>query len=174
MRRLLDGETVTHTGPHYRTEELALYPPPLNGTLPIMIGGGGERKTLRIVAQYADMWDAGTTPEVETIRRKLDALETHCAAVGRDPTSIERVISPKISIREDAATARDVYDAALRHNGAEPGPNFRPWAGPPEAIAEQMRPFIELGFRHFIVDLPSPYDRETIERWISEVKPLLG
>jgi alkanesulfonate monooxygenase SsuD/methylene tetrahydromethanopterin reductase-like flavin-dependent oxidoreductase (luciferase family) len=173
VRRLFNGETVTHNGPRYRVQDLTLYPPPVRGTLPIMIGGAGERKTLRTVAKYADMWDVGITPDVDVVRRKLEVLAAHCAAVGRDLAAIERVISPTVYIRDDVRAARRAYEAALRHNGDEPDPASDPWIGPPEVVAERMRPYVELGFRHFIVDLPAPFDRETIERWIGEVRPLL-
>lgn len=173
VRPLFNGETVTHHGPRYSVQDLTMYPPPVRGTLPIMIGGAGERKTLRTVAKYADMWDTGISPKIDLVRHKLGVLERHCEAVGRDIADIELIISPSIYIRNDRAAARAAYDAALINNRSTPDPEATPWIGPPEAIAEHMRPFIELGFRHFIVDLPSPYDRETIERWIGEVKPLL-
>jgi alkanesulfonate monooxygenase SsuD/methylene tetrahydromethanopterin reductase-like flavin-dependent oxidoreductase (luciferase family) len=171
--RLFAGETVNHDGPHYRVKDLTLYPPPLHGTLPIMIGGTGERKTLRIAARYADMSDLGISTDVELSRHKIEVLHRHCESVGRDPGEIELVISPTVYIRDDVREARRTYEAALRHNGQEPDPQANPWIGPPDAVAERMRPFVELGFTHFIVDLPAPYDRETIERWIGEVRPLL-
>lgn len=174
VRPLFNGETVTHEGPRYRVRDLRMFPPPVRGTLPIMIGGAGEKKTLRTVAKYADMWDTSTSPAVEPTRRKLEVLQRHCDAVGRDIAEIELCVSPSVYIRNDRAAARAAYDAALVHNRSVPDPAADPWVGPPEAIAERMQPFIDLGFRHFIVDLPSPYDRETIERWIGEVKPLVS
>jgi alkanesulfonate monooxygenase SsuD/methylene tetrahydromethanopterin reductase-like flavin-dependent oxidoreductase (luciferase family) len=173
VRPLFNGRTVTHDGPHYRVKDLTMYPPPVRGTLPIMIGGSGEKKTLRTVAKYADMWDVGISPDVDQVRHKLEVLQRHCEAVGRDINEIEKIISPSVYIRDEPAAARAAYDAALRNNRSEPDPHANPWVGPPEVVAERMRPFIDLGFRHFIVDLPSPYDRETIERWVGEVKPLL-
>jgi alkanesulfonate monooxygenase SsuD/methylene tetrahydromethanopterin reductase-like flavin-dependent oxidoreductase (luciferase family) len=173
LRQLFAGETITHAGPHYQIDNLRLYPPPVRGKLPIMIGGSGEKKTLRTVAKYADMWDLGETPDPAIGRRKLDVLAEHCVVVGRDIGEIELVVSPTVYIRDDAREARRVRDAALVHNGATPDPASSPWVGPPELVAERMRPWLELGYRHFIVDLPAPYDRETIERWIGEVKPLL-
>jgi probable F420-dependent oxidoreductase len=64
-----------------------LNPPPV-GPLPILIGGGGEKVTLKLVAQYADMWHG--FGDADTFRRKNAVLEQHCAAVGRDPSEIER------------------------------------------------------------------------------------
>ena len=175
MRRLFNGETVTHDGPHYRVEDLTMYPPPVNGSLPIMIGGSGEKKTLRTVAKYAHMWDVGIAPNLEPVRHKIDVLAEHCAAVGRDMGEIQRIITPTIYIRDNPEEARRVWAEARNRNGEIPPRNLAPWIGPPEVIAEHMRPFIEeLGFTGFIVDLPSPYDQETIERWIGEVRPLLG
>jgi alkanesulfonate monooxygenase SsuD/methylene tetrahydromethanopterin reductase-like flavin-dependent oxidoreductase (luciferase family) len=174
MRRLLNGETVTHDGPHYRVDDLTMYPPPVNGTLPIMIGGAGEKKTLRTVAKYADMWDISISPNVDLARHKIDVLAEHCAAVGRDMREIQLLTSPTIYIRDEPAEAWRVWEAARRYNGEEPSPTATPWVGPPEVIAEHMRPFIEdLGLTGFIVDLPAPFDHETIERWIGEVKPML-
>jgi alkanesulfonate monooxygenase SsuD/methylene tetrahydromethanopterin reductase-like flavin-dependent oxidoreductase (luciferase family) len=174
VRQLFDGATVTHDGPHYQVRDLTLYPPPVRGTLPIMVGGAGERKTLRTVARFADMWDIGITPDVAVLRHKLEVLAGHCDAEGRDMATIECVVSPSVCIRDDVREARRAYEAALRHNGIEPDPQANPWIGPPAAVAERMRPFIELGFTHYIVDLPAPFDRETIERWVGEVRPLVG
>jgi alkanesulfonate monooxygenase SsuD/methylene tetrahydromethanopterin reductase-like flavin-dependent oxidoreductase (luciferase family) len=174
LRRLFAGETVTHDGPHYHVHDLRLYPPPARGKLPLMIGGSGEKKTLRTVAKYADMWDLGESPDPAIGRRKLEVLAEHCAAVGRDVAEIERIVSPTVYIRDEVADARRARDAALAHNGEQPNPASDPWVGPPELIAERMRPWLEMGYRHFIVDLPAPYDRETIERWRGEVMPLLA
>jgi F420-dependent oxidoreductase-like protein len=175
LRALFDGETVTRDGPHYRTQALRISPLPLQPRLPIMIGGGGERKTLRTVARYADIWHYFARP-LDDLRRRIAALESHCADVGRDPATIERALTQRrLAIRDDPAAARRAFDAALTHNRTDPA-TFSPdgaWFGPPELIAEQMLPYLELGFRHLIVELPAPFDQETIERLIGEVKPLL-
>ena len=173
LRPLFDGETVTHDGPRYQVHDLTLYPPPVRGSIPIMIGGAGERKTLRTVAKYADLWDANMPLDPPQVARKVAVLDDHCAAVGRDPATIERVVSPRVYIRDDERAARQAYAAALRHNGAEPDPAAILFLGPPATIAERLRPFVELGFTHFIADMPAPFDVETIERLVGEVKPLL-
>jgi alkanesulfonate monooxygenase SsuD/methylene tetrahydromethanopterin reductase-like flavin-dependent oxidoreductase (luciferase family) len=173
MRRLLDGETVTHAGPHYHTNDLLLVPGPVQQHLPILIGGVGERKTLRTVAKYADMWNAIRRPADE-LRHKLDILAEHGAAVGRDVSTIERTLYLAVIIRDDPMEAKRVYEAAVAHNEAGETQVARAWCGPPQMIAELLQPYIALGFTHFIVDLPSPFDVETIERLIGEVKPLLA
>ena len=82
IRALLDGETVTSPpGGRYAFQELVHHPRPVQARLPIMIGGSGEKKTLRTVAKYADMWNA--MAPVDVMARKVEVLREHCAAVGR-------------------------------------------------------------------------------------------
>ena len=89
MRGLLVGERVTSSpGGRYAFDDLLLLPRPVQDRLPIMIGGSGEKKTLRTVARYADMWNAMGTPDF--LQHKRDVLEAHCAAVGRDPAEIQQ------------------------------------------------------------------------------------
>ena len=83
MRRVLDGGSVTsEPGGRYAFDDLRHAPRPVQAHLPIMIGGGGEKKTLRTVARYADMWN-GMGP-VDVVADKLDVLRGHCDDVGRD------------------------------------------------------------------------------------------
>lgn len=172
IRALFAGETVSSPeGGYYGLREARLSPLPLRGRLPIMIGGSGERKTLRTVATYADGWNTGGS--LERVARKVDVLEQHCAAVGRDPGEIERTFGPSIIIRDDPAEAERVYAEALAHNGDVLTGEEDAWFGPPEAIAERWRPYLAHGMRHLIADLPAPFDLETVERLI-EVKALLA
>ena len=83
MRALLAGESVTSPPDgRYQLSNLRINPLPLQERLPIMIGGSGERKTLRSVAKSADMWNA--MGSVEKLRHKVSVLRTHCETVGRD------------------------------------------------------------------------------------------
>jgi alkanesulfonate monooxygenase SsuD/methylene tetrahydromethanopterin reductase-like flavin-dependent oxidoreductase (luciferase family) len=176
IRGLLAGETVSSLpGSHYAFREATHLPLPSRGAgrLPILIGGGGERRTIPLAARHAYLWHHRGS--VDHLARKLDVLREACAAIGRDPADIELTFDPGIVIRDDVAAARRVVDGHQRHHMAEPGP-IDPdavWMGPPEAIAERWRPYLELGFRHLICDLPSPYDRETVER-LPEARTLLG
>ena len=170
MRGMLHGEQPSGDR-YYATREVRNDPPPVQERLPILIGGGGEKKTLRIVARYADACNVGGG--FENVRRKDEILRRHCEEVGRDESEIERTVGMGTCIiRDDPAEAERVANAMFEHNGLAP-----PWTnqlvGTPESVAEAMRPFLDIGFRHFIIGFPSPYDQESAERLIREVKPEL-
>ena len=77
-----------YDGKHYRLAETICAPQPLRRPL-ILIGGGGEKKTLRLVAQYADVWNS-TAQTVDELEHKIDVLHRHCDTVGRDPSQIRK------------------------------------------------------------------------------------
>jgi alkanesulfonate monooxygenase SsuD/methylene tetrahydromethanopterin reductase-like flavin-dependent oxidoreductase (luciferase family) len=175
IRTLLDGGEVTSPpGGRYAFDHLRIFPQPLQEHLPIVIGGGGEKKTLRIVAEYADIWNVFGTPE--TAAGKDAILREHCAAVGRDPGAIERTLGCKVTIRDTEAEAERVRLEKLAHNRTplsrvEGDVSF--WTGSPEQIAETILSYQAVGFQTFIVELAAPYDEETIDRLIGEVKPMV-
>jgi len=175
-RQLLDGETVTsEPGGHYAFKELRHAPLPVQKHLPIMIGGSGEKKTLRSIALYGDLWNA--MGPLDVMRHKVSVLQAHCDAVGRDISEIEFTLGVKVTIRDSAAESDRVWKAALERNRTplarvEGDTTF--WNGTPEQIAEQLAPYVELGFRTVISEQPAPYDSETLERFVGQVKPLLA
>jgi len=85
-----------------------LNPPPLRD-MPILVGGGGEKVTLRITAEHADIWHG--FGDVDTIRHKNAVLDAHCAAIGRDPTEIERSAGVRRTHFDDPSTANALVDA---------------------------------------------------------------
>lgn len=175
IRALLDGESVTHDGPRYRTKALVARPRPIQAHLPIMIGGSGEKKTLRTLAKYGDQWNAFGTPEV--LAHKLAVLEGHCADVGRDPAAIHKTVGCKIMIRDSEAEARRDWQTLLDANTMtlEEGLEDESWLfGSPEAIAERLAAYRPIGFDGFMVEEPAPFDPETIERLMTEVAPAVG
>ena len=175
IRGLLDGESVTSPpGGRYSFRDLRHQPLPIQRKLPIMIGGSGEKKTLRTVARYADMWTGMGTPDV--MKRKVEVLRGHCEAVGRDPSEIEFTLGIKATIRDSAEDAERVWKAAMEHNrtplsDVEDDHTF--WNGTPEQLAEKLGPYVELGFHTVISEHPAPYDVESLERLIGQVKPLV-
>ncbi len=175
MRTVLDGGSATSpAGGHYAFDDLRHQPLPIQTHLPIMIGGSGEKKTLRTVAKYADMWNA--MGPLEVMARKVDVLKEHCAAVGRNVDEIEFTLGVKLTLRDSEAEADRVWKAAMEHNRtpmSDVADDDTFWNGTPEQIADKLRPYVDLGFRTVISEQPAPYDAETFERFVGEVKPLI-
>lgn len=90
MRALWTESPADFAGRHYRLEGAEGLPRPARGRPPVLIGGAGERRTLRIAAEHADEWNCVTVTEPDGYARKAAALERHCEAVGRDPAAIAR------------------------------------------------------------------------------------
>jgi F420-dependent oxidoreductase-like protein len=170
IRRLLDGETVTHDGPRYHFKDAICRPTPVQAHLPILVGGHGPRKTLRTVARHADAWN--TSGYVDEVVERVRILEQHCADIGRDPATIERTISFPIVIRDTEQTATERWTHLIRSNGADHAGTVPHLLGAPAVIADAIRPFLDLGFSTVIVRMPAPFDRETVER-MPEVAALL-
>jgi F420-dependent oxidoreductase-like protein len=173
IRRLLDGERIDdHSGRFYRMHDALVEPRPVQARLPILIGGSGPQKTLRTTARYADAWNTGGT--LEQLRKKDATLRERCAEVGRNPDEIERTSSVWMTIRDDPKEARRVLAANAAANGDSLGEDDdTAYLGSPEKIADELRPIVELGFGHVIVDAMAPYDAETLER-LPEVRELLA
>jgi F420-dependent oxidoreductase-like protein len=170
MHGLLHQPTASARGQHYQARDARNNPPPIQDTLPILIGGGGERKTLRTVARYADSWNiANVTPE--EARHKDEVLRKHCEEIGRDPSTIERTLSlGPLLIRDDPAEAAKVV-AGFRERNV--GMEREVLSGSADQIAARAREYVTLGFRHLLFHVPPPFDDETIERWAREVSPQL-
>ena len=175
LRTVLDGGSVTSPpGGHYAFDDLRQQPHPIQPKLPIMIGGSGEKKTLRTVARYADLWNA--MGPLDVMAHKVDVLKRHCDEVGRNIDDIEFTLGVKFTIRDSEAEAERVWKAAMEHNKTpmsrvENDATF--WNGTSEQMADKLRPYVDLGFRTVISEQPAPYDVETLERFIGEVKPLM-
>ena len=175
MRAVIDGGSATSaTGGRYAFDDLRHQPLPLQKRLPIMIGGSGEKKTLRSVAKYADMWNA--MGPLDVMAHKVDVLKRHCDEVGRDVNEIEFTLGVKFTIRDSQEEADRVWKAAMEHNRtplSEVADDDTFWNGTPEQMADKLRPYVDLGFRTVISEQPAPYDTETLERFIGEVKPMV-
>jgi alkanesulfonate monooxygenase SsuD/methylene tetrahydromethanopterin reductase-like flavin-dependent oxidoreductase (luciferase family) len=170
LRGMLDG-TRPSGSKYYDADHALNLPPPVQDRLPIVVGGGGKRRTLRTVAKYADACNVGGG--FESVRQKDEILRQHCAEVGRDESEIERTAAMGACIiRDDPDEARRVAaEIFARNGGAEP------WKGEligsPGELTERMRRYVDIGFRHFVCGFPSPYDAESMERLANEVRPRL-
>jgi len=171
MRGMLHGERPTASGPRYSATAIRNVPMPIQERLPILIGGGGEQVTLKLVARYGDANNVGGG--LENVKRKEAILVQHCETVGRDPAEIERTTGlGTVIIRDSRAEAERVHAAIFERNGKADRWKDQP-VGTPEDVAERLAPFLEIGYRHLIAGFPGPHDVESMTRFATEVRPLL-
>jgi alkanesulfonate monooxygenase SsuD/methylene tetrahydromethanopterin reductase-like flavin-dependent oxidoreductase (luciferase family) len=171
MRGMLHGERPTAAGPRYSATAVRNDPLPIQERLPILIGGGGEQVTLKLVARYGDANNLGGG--FENVSRKEAILVQHCETVGRDPAEIERTTGiGAVIIRDSRAEAEKVQAASFERNGHADLWKGQP-VGTPEDVAERLLPYLGIGYRHLIAGFPSPYDEESMTRFITDVRPIL-
>lgn len=130
-------------GRYHRIERALNVPRPIQpGGPPILVGGGGEQRTLRIAARFADMthwFPLG----LDVLNHKTEVLAGYCEAIGRDPATIERTMATPVVVAASEADARALLEAVP--------PERRPFiaAGTPEQAAESLRPYLDAGFTGF-------------------------
>jgi alkanesulfonate monooxygenase SsuD/methylene tetrahydromethanopterin reductase-like flavin-dependent oxidoreductase (luciferase family) len=177
-RGLLDGSAVTYDGHWFTAVDARNDPPPLQSRLPLAIGGSGEKRTLRTVAQYADIWNADQD-DVESFRRRNAILDEHCRAVGRDPASIERtagLAAPCIRPTRDEAVevlTRILEHQAMPHAEAIRVATSSPFVGPAEAVVAELRRYRDAGLSAVMFDWPAPFDQLTLEALAGPVRAAL-
>ncbi|MDQ2913278.1 MAG: TIGR03560 family F420-dependent LLM class oxidoreductase [Chloroflexota bacterium] len=169
IRQLVDGKRVTFSGKYYELVNAEVLVRPVQKRLPILIGGGGEQRTLRTTARYADMWHAFETPEV--MAHKIEVLRKHCADVGRDPAEIEPIGGSWVVIRDDPAKAKAHLQRVAQHHGMSAPPTAI--VGGPDQVAEKIAEHARVGVKGFIVRFAEPFDAESMERLATEVRPRL-
>jgi F420-dependent oxidoreductase-like protein len=113
---MLRGERVSHSGKHYEFTDVINEPAPLS-KVPVMIGGSGEKKTLRMVAQYADLGNLTCGPE--EVPQKLDALAGHCERLGRDRSEITLSWNRVVCVAPTTAQAEAERNAFLADRGMD-------------------------------------------------------
>ncbi len=160
-RAMFTEEAPSFTGKHYRVEKVLDNPRPIRGDIPILVGGSGERKTLRLVARYADACNVFGDPD--RVRHLMAVLDDHCEAVGRDPAEITRTRLGTLAI------ARTHEEAARRLAGWPDRANLPPerlkmvlTLGDPDEVGAQVAALLEAGLDGLIFHLPDPWDPETV------------
>jgi len=171
IRAMLPGGPATARGTFYHAKDVRNDPPPVQARLPILIGGGGEKKTLQTVARYADAWNISMVTPPQAAEKNA-ILDRWCAEVGRDPSEIERTISlGPILIRDDEAEGKRAVE---RLQAANPDIKREIIVKSGAAMTEHVQAFYDVGFTHAIFHLGMPYDAETMERFANEVRPAIG
>jgi alkanesulfonate monooxygenase SsuD/methylene tetrahydromethanopterin reductase-like flavin-dependent oxidoreductase (luciferase family) len=139
------------------------------------VGGGGERVTLKLVARYADGCNFGG--DAAAIRHKLEVLERHCEAVGRDSAEITKSTSVEGVIFGDEREVARQIGARSRAIGVDPDvlrAQLGPLAGPAEQVAEELRARVAAGIDYVIVFLAGLAEGGQLQRFADEVIPLVG
>jgi F420-dependent oxidoreductase-like protein len=158
---------ATFEGRFYRLDHAMENPDPVQKPHPpIMIGGSGEKVTLRLVAQYAQFCNVSGDPE--TVRHRLEVLREHCDRVGRPYDEITRSIYTTVLVGRDAA---DV--AAKREKFADYIPRSGALIGTPHELIPRFKEYAEVGVQYVIFRTPSWIDLEPIQLFSEQVIPAL-
>jgi F420-dependent oxidoreductase-like protein len=137
---MLRSPRTTFAGKYFHVTDAPNQPPPVQERLPLLIGGGGERRTLRVAARYADEWNAWTTPDM--LAHKLSVLSKHCEDVGRDASDIRVSTQALVYLSKDTAWLDSKRDAA----GGRPA-----IVGAPDEVVDIVGRYREAGADELIV-----------------------
>lgn len=147
--QMWSGEVKPYEGKYFQLAEPLNSPPPLSHPHPpIMVGGQGEQKTLRLVAQYADACNLFAYAGPDAIRHKLDVLRGHCDAVGRNYDDIEKTALFTINLAPDAMTAAQVI--------------------------ETFKGYAQAGIQHMIINMPNVHEITPLEVFGKEIIPAVA
>jgi alkanesulfonate monooxygenase SsuD/methylene tetrahydromethanopterin reductase-like flavin-dependent oxidoreductase (luciferase family) len=164
---MFTGERFSYQGRYSRVDDVLLSPKPIQAGGPkILVGGGGEQRTLRIAAKYADMthW---FPMGMEPLQRKTEILAGYCAEIGRDPSEIERTMAAPVVVVGDKAEG----DAFLEQIPEERRPFVA--IGSPEQCVDRLRAYIDAGFSGFTFNNNLYKTPEQIQR-LGELLRLVG
>ncbi|HEY8515911.1 MAG TPA: LLM class F420-dependent oxidoreductase [Candidatus Binatia bacterium] len=148
--RMWTEDRASFTGKHYRIEQAYNRPQPVQKPHPpIVIGGGGEKVLLRLVARYASVWNMSGSPA--EMQHKMQVLDRHCADLGRDPSEIERSWFGPLLIDDDPERlARRLAKRSANTGEAAQTIDSRMIAGTPEQVIARIREYVAIGVTHFI------------------------
>jgi F420-dependent oxidoreductase-like protein len=163
VKRLTTEERTTFAGEHYRLQDAPLEPKPLQSPMPLLVGGGGEKVTLRIAARWADEWNVWGTPE--TLTQKGEVLARHCEKIGRDPGEIAHSAQALLFLSDDESWLRQRREAMTG--------GMATMIGTPAELTDLVGRYAEAGVDELIVPdftLGSGARKlETYDRFLTEV-----
>jgi F420-dependent oxidoreductase-like protein len=162
VRGLLTQERTTFDGEFFHLRDAMCEPKPVQERLPIWIGGGGEKVTLRIAAQHADAWNVPFVPP-KVWARKSAVLDEWCDKVGRDPAEITRAVNVGMAFTDEALRMQFGPMA----DGVKPGV----LTGSVQEMVDKVGAYVDAGAQWVIVAVRAPFDRDGLEQFASEVIP---
>lgn len=164
-------DEASFSGEYYRLRGAINEPKPVQKPHPpIWIGGGGEKVTLKLVAQYGDACNFNA--DVDTVRHKLEVLRDHCSAVGRDYDSVLKTIEFYAVFGDEREIARVVTDTARRSGRDEAFVRaWHPYQGDGRRLAEVLARYADVGIDYAIVNLPNAFEGGVITRFAEDLLP---
>ncbi len=181
-RAMFRSERPTFEGEHYSTKDAINSPAPIRGDIPIMIGGQGEKKTLRLMAQYAEM--ANFTSGFDELPRKLEVLAGHCADQGRDIATINKTSLASVVVGETMEAAAQTRNDFLRARGLDWDAldeatramlTARIVVGDADGVGEHVQQLIGLGLDGVTFNMPANgWDPEAVARTGEVLTKALG
>lgn len=155
LRGMLHTEASNFEGKYFTTRDARNEPRPVQDKMPIWVGGGGEKRTLKITAKYADGWNVPFVSP-EEFARKRGVLHEHCAAVGRNPDDISCAINVGLAWTEESLNAQFGHLANAVRNGCLTGSD--------EQVLDRIGQYIEAGANQVNIALRAPFDLDALER----------
>jgi F420-dependent oxidoreductase-like protein len=161
-RAMFTEDAPSFEGTHYRIHEAFNFPRPIRPEgIPILVGGGGERRLLPLVAKYADA--CNLFGDIATIRHKLDVLDRHCETFGRDPSAITKTRLGTLVIAETDAEA-EAKGKAMAEAREIDEERYRATVivGSPETVIEQVHGFLEAGLDGLVFNMYDPENLDSV------------
>jgi F420-dependent oxidoreductase-like protein len=165
VRGLLTDDVTTFEGEHFTLRDARCEPKPVQARLPIWIGGGGERVTLRIAARHADGWNVPFIPP-EEFARKAGVLAEHCEREGRDPSHITKAVNVGIAWRDGDLEAQFGRMASLVRPGVLTGSTGE--------VVDRIGAYRDAGAEWVILGMRAPFNTDGLDRFAAEVVPSFG
>ena len=164
VRAMFTQEQASFEGEYFRVREAYNNPKPIRGDIPIMIGGSGERKTLRMVAQYADGCNLFAA-DAERARHLLGVLEGHCERLGRDPAEITKTAMGSFVIADTKEAAETKMRGFIEQGLMPPQRAEMTMAADPDTIGEHVSSLKEAGIEGMTTSIPDVFDPESVARY---------
>jgi F420-dependent oxidoreductase-like protein len=160
-RAMFTEDSATFAGSHHRVDGALNNPRPVRGDIPILVGGSGERKTLRLVAQYADGCNVFGDPE--RVRHLMGVLDAHCEDAGRDPAEITRTKLGTLVIADTHEEAERLLASWPERANLDPDRLRNVLTlGTPDEVGEQVQALREAGLDGIVFNMPNPHDPDAL------------